>query len=184
MMRNVVLVLLFICTVMSYRTFAEKDTAGGIDPTSFISESAVNKSNKQLSEHESDSVSHRIAVASDDYMRAAIDKYMRDKYMKSPEFMACMVILFFAALVCIAEVIMFLFGKINSSQIIKLLIITLIIFAVLFLIASGYSTEQISPAFGLLGTIAGYLLGKSSNETEAEAALSLRKANKQPPTHE
>jgi heme/copper-type cytochrome/quinol oxidase subunit 3 len=39
--------------------------------------------------------------------------------------------------------------------------LTLVIVAGLFLITAGYSQDQIAPMIGLLGTIAGYLLGKS-----------------------
>jgi hypothetical protein len=39
--------------------------------------------------------------------------------------------------------------------------ISVIVTAGLFLITAGYSDQQIAPMFGLLGTIIGYLLGKS-----------------------
>jgi hypothetical protein len=156
------LVILICLFFLGYSSSGQqKDSTSALNPANFITDNAVNKNVKQVAEI--DSVSKKIAAVSGDYMRAAIDNYMKDKYMKSPEFVACVVILFFATLICLAEVFLFLKGKIDSSQIIKCLIITLIIFAVLFLIASGYSTEQISPAFGLLGTIAGYLLGKDSS---------------------
>lgn len=38
----------------------------------------------------------------------------------------------------------------------------LIVIAAVFLIIAGYSEKQIAPVFGLLGTVAGYLLGRSS----------------------
>ncbi|QTA83229.1 Uncharacterized protein dnl_56240 [Desulfonema limicola] len=41
---------------------------------------------------------------------------------------------------------------------------TLVIVSGLFLITAGYSQEQISPMIGLLGTTAGYLLGKTETE--------------------
>jgi hypothetical protein len=44
--------------------------------------------------------------------------------------------------------------------------ILIITFAV-FLIVAGYSDQQIAPAFGLLGTLAGYLLGKDATSTSA-----------------
>ncbi|WDF61033.1 hypothetical protein PQ462_06615 [Flavobacterium sp. KACC 22758] len=47
----------------------------------------------------------------------------------------------------------------NTVQIVS---ITLLIVAGLFLITAGYSQQQITPIVGLLGTISGYLLGKSS----------------------
>lgn len=37
----------------------------------------------------------------------------------------------------------------------------LIITSAVFLVVAGYSSQQIAPAFGLLGTMAGYVLGKS-----------------------
>jgi hypothetical protein len=39
--------------------------------------------------------------------------------------------------------------------------ISIIVTSGLFLITAGYSDRQIAPMFGLLGTIVGYLLGKS-----------------------
>jgi cytochrome bd-type quinol oxidase subunit 2 len=50
----------------------------------------------------------------------------------------------------------------NAVQIVS---ITLLIVAGLFLITAGYSQQQITPIVGLLGTIAGYLLGKSNKES-------------------
>jgi predicted PurR-regulated permease PerM len=40
-----------------------------------------------------------------------------------------------------------------------IIVITLIV-GTLILITAGYNNEQIAPAFGLLGTIAGYILGR------------------------
>ena len=45
----------------------------------------------------------------------------------------------------------------------KMIGLTLVITAGLFLIPAGYSQEQIAPLVGLLGTIAGYLLGWEGN---------------------
>lgn len=44
--------------------------------------------------------------------------------------------------------------------------VTIIITAGLFLMTAGYSSEQIAPMYGLLGTIVGYLLGKTRPEDE------------------
>jgi len=41
----------------------------------------------------------------------------------------------------------------------------LIIVSAIFLVVTGYSQEQIAPVIGLLGTIAGYLLGRSDRTT-------------------
>lgn len=42
---------------------------------------------------------------------------------------------------------------------------SLIIVMSVFLVVAGYSDQQIAPVMGLLGTIAGYLLGRGSNES-------------------
>jgi hypothetical protein len=49
---------------------------------------------------------------------------------------------------------------------IRMVGLTLVIVAGLFLITAGYSQDQIAPMVGLLGTIAGYLLGKTSSKDE------------------
>ncbi len=41
--------------------------------------------------------------------------------------------------------------------------VPLIIVAAIFLVVTGYSRDQIAPVIGLLGTIAGYLLGVNSH---------------------
>ena len=43
----------------------------------------------------------------------------------------------------------------------KYLSVTLIIVGSLFLVTAGYGNTQIAPIIGLLGTVAGYLLGRS-----------------------
>ena len=50
--------------------------------------------------------------------------------------------------------------KLFGMSYMKLVGLTLVITAGLFLICAGYSQDQIAPMIGLLGTIAGYLLGK------------------------
>lgn len=55
----------------------------------------------------------------------------------------------------------------------------LIIVIASFLVVAGYSDQQISPVIGLLGTLAGYLLGKETKEnkegrnTESDSKLSV-----------
>jgi hypothetical protein len=46
------------------------------------------------------------------------------------------------------------------DEILKVLSVTLIIDGALFIITAGFDSEQIAPAMGLFGTIAGYLLAK------------------------
>lgn len=50
----------------------------------------------------------------------------------------------------------------HISEIYKLFTVTLIIIGTLLLISSGFSSQQISPALGLFGTIAGYILATTT----------------------
>lgn len=48
-------------------------------------------------------------------------------------------------------------------------IIVVIVFAALFLVAAGYSDVQAAPVYGLLGTIAGYIFGRTVGAEQASA---------------
>lgn len=48
----------------------------------------------------------------------------------------------------------------DTDSVLKVFALILIIVSAVFLVVAGYSDQQISPVIGLLGTIAGYLLGK------------------------
>jgi hypothetical protein len=51
---------------------------------------------------------------------------------------------------------------------IRLFTSVLIINSAVFFIVAGYSSQQIAPAFGLLGTMAGYVLGKSQTTSKEQ----------------
>jgi hypothetical protein len=48
-----------------------------------------------------------------------------------------------------------------------------IIIAAIFLVVAGYSDRQVAPAMGLLGTIAGYLLGRRDVQHPAESTAEI-----------
>jgi hydrogenase/urease accessory protein HupE len=48
-----------------------------------------------------------------------------------------------------------------SEFVLRIYVITIIIFGTLLAVSSSYTTEQIAPVVGLFGTIAGYVLGRS-----------------------
>ena len=52
----------------------------------------------------------------------------------------------------------------SSEAVLRIFGTILIIVIAVFLVVAGYSDTQIAPVMGLLGTIAGYLLGKESKE--------------------
>ena len=50
------------------------------------------------------------------------------------------------------------------------IIIVTVIIGTLILVTAGYSNEQIAPAFGLFGTIIGYILGRLTQPPATEPA--------------
>ena len=54
-------------------------------------------------------------------------------------------------------------GK-SAEAVLRMFGTILIIVIAVFLVVAGYSDTQISPVMGLLGTIAGYLLGRESRD--------------------
>jgi hypothetical protein len=79
------------------------------------------------------------------------------------EFTLSIVVLVFGLVIILLEIYLIKNRKISAEDAIKFVTITLIITSTLFLITAGYSNDQIAPAVGLLGTIAGYLLGRMQN---------------------
>lgn len=84
--------------------------------------------------------------------------------LSSYEFYLSMIVIGFGLLALLIEFILIIKKRISQENTIKFVVITLIITSILFLITAGYSNDQIAPAMGLLGTIAGYLLGKSKSD--------------------
>ncbi|MDF0519026.1 hypothetical protein P0R31_17465 [Bradyrhizobium yuanmingense] len=48
----------------------------------------------------------------------------------------------------------------NTEDVAKAVTVVIVIVGTLVLVTAGYSNDQIAPAFGLFGTIIGYMLGK------------------------
>lgn len=71
-------------------------------------------------------------------------------------------------MIILLEIFLIKTNRISSEDSIKFIVITLIITSTLFLITAGYSNDQIAPAVGLLGTIAGYLLGRIQHSNQQE----------------
>ena len=76
------------------------------------------------------------------------------------------IVLIFGVLLFIAELLVINAGKYNADQSTKLIAVTLIIVGTIFIITAGFSSNQIAPAMGLFGTVAGYLLGRSQHESK------------------
>ncbi len=74
-------------------------------------------------------------------------------------------VLIFGLIICLLAAMLLRQGK-SADNVLKTLGTILIIVAALFLVVAGYSDRQISPVIGLLGTIAGYLLGKNGTDSK------------------
>lgn len=65
--------------------------------------------------------------------------------------------------------VMHLFGRATGSFSRYFIVVTAI-GTTIFLMVMGYTEAQVAPAFGLLGTILGYIFGKQAGESEAKTA--------------
>lgn len=86
-----------------------------------------------------------------------------DNLMSTYEFGLSVSVLAFGLLIIILEIFLLKNRILKDDLLVKFILVTLIITATLFLITAGYDNNQIAPAIGLFGTVAGYLLGKSSS---------------------
>ena len=87
-------------------------------------------------------------------------------WLSSFEFWMSFSVLSFGMLVFLVEIALVKLTKFQPEQTIKLLAVTLIVISTLFIITAGFDSEQIAPAMGLFGTIAGYMLGRNSGKHE------------------
>lgn len=96
--------------------------------------------------------------------KPALSNKPRDRFMSNDELNLSYIVLIFATVVLLFEVFLVSINKISHENSFKFIIVTLIIACSLFLITAGYDNNQIAPAFGLFGTIAGYILGKTNSQ--------------------
>ncbi|MFM6924736.1 MAG: hypothetical protein ACKOU7_04485 [Ferruginibacter sp.] len=86
--------------------------------------------------------------------------------MTTYEFGLSLGVLLFGLTTIIMEIYIIKIKKLGPELLVKFIIVTLIITATLFLITAGYDNNQIAPAIGLFGTVAGYLLGRASGNAQ------------------
>lgn len=73
------------------------------------------------------------------------------------------VVLGFGVLVLVLAAVLLRRTVVTAESILRVFGTVLIIIGSIFLVVAGYTEQQMGPVMGLLGTIAGYLLGKSNN---------------------
>lgn len=90
-----------------------------------------------------------------------------DKKKKSDldiPFQLSIMVLGFGVLIILLIVFLGYSGRIDPENLLKSIILTLVIVSAMFFICAGYDNTQIAGVTGLLGSIAGYLLGKGTPE--------------------
>jgi hypothetical protein len=83
----------------------------------------------------------------------------REITLSSPEIIMSLAILVMGAIVMLIVYLLARPAKLSSDGILKVTAVPLIVIAAVFLVTAGYSTNQLASVIGLMGTIAGYLLG-------------------------
>jgi hypothetical protein len=83
--------------------------------------------------------------------------------LDKPEFWLCVLCILFGFTVLFGQFyLLHRLKTISSDDIVKNSTITIVIIGALILIIAGYNSQQTAQAFGLFGTIVGYLLGRSA----------------------
>jgi hypothetical protein len=89
--------------------------------------------------------------------------------LTSFEFWLSLEVLIFGGLVILVEFILLRSRGAKAEEILRVYAVTLIVIGTLFAITAGFDNNQIAPAMGLFGTIAGYLLGRRLPENTRTA---------------
>jgi hypothetical protein len=85
------------------------------------------------------------------------------------EFWLSLEVLLFGVIIGLLEYIILRNKDVSAEDTLRVFAITLILVGTLFAITAGFDSNQIAPAMGLFGTIAGYILGKRTTpQTEKE----------------
>lgn len=89
------------------------------------------------------------------------------------------IVLVFGLMICVLVMVLMRQGR-NADSVLKVMGTILIIISSIFLVVAGYTDTQIAPVMGLLGTIAGYLLGKNADGTPKDAEKKVEPPNQDP----
>ena len=76
--------------------------------------------------------------------------------------LTCLIVAFGLSLVILIWISISRIKERKPEDISRPIIVVSVVTAALILVTAGFSNEQIAPAFGLLGTIAGYIFGRLS----------------------
>ena len=85
-------------------------------------------------------------------------------FLSTAEGELALTVIGFGVLIVIALSVFLRRTSASPDDAIRAYVITLIIIGTMVLICAGYSNDQIAPAMGLFGTVAGYLLGRKGGQ--------------------
>jgi hypothetical protein len=92
--------------------------------------------------------------------------------LDKPEFWLCVLCIVFGFFILLGQFyLLFRLKSFSSDDIVKNSTITIVIIGALILIIAGYNSQQTAQAFGLFGTIVGYLLGRSARSRDSSDRL-------------
>ena len=84
-------------------------------------------------------------------------------FLSDPEFYLALIVALLALIAFLMEFILLRkIRNLKADDMLRVFAVTLVIFGTLFFVTVGFGAQQIAPAIGLFGTIAGYLLGKTA----------------------
>jgi uncharacterized membrane protein len=92
---------------------------------------------------------------------------VRNQYLTSYEFLITLMVSVIALLALLMEfTLLKRIPNLKAEETLRVFAVTLILLGTLFFITAGFDSNQVAPAMGLFGTVAGYLLGKSTSRNE------------------
>ena len=86
------------------------------------------------------------------------------RFLSSAEGELALIVIGLGVLVIIVLFFVLRAKSASADDALRAYAVTLIITGTMVLIVAGYSNDQIAPAMGLFGTLAGYLLGRKGNQ--------------------
>ena len=98
-------------------------------------------------------------------------------FLSDREFWLSLEVLLFGGGVIFIEFLLLRQRPLSAEEALRVYAITLIIVGALFTVTAGFDNISVAPAFGLLGTVAGYLLGRRPVSDHDKTHLAQEKEN-------
>lgn len=102
-----------------------------------------------------------------------------DRVLTDRETLLSCAVLAFGLIVVVLQLAVAWQSRFGWEAVLKLSTTSTVVAGTLFIITSGFSSEQIAPSMGLFGTITGYLLGRETRGS-AEQNTTVRSAANEP----